>query len=104
MNKAIKTGLILAALTAIIPIVACAPTRTTESTGQYVDDSVITSKVKNDILQDADLKVLQIHVNTYKGTVQLSGFVDSSQAFARAGAVARAVEGVKAVQNDLAVK
>ena len=104
MNKAIKTGLILAALTAIIPIVACAPTRTTESTGQYVDDSVITSKVKNDILQDADLKVLQIHVNTYKGTVQLSGFVDSPQTFAKAGAVARAVEGVKAVQNDLAVK
>lgn len=104
MNKAIKTGLILAALSAIVPIVACAPTRTTESTGQYVDDSVITTKVKNDILQDAELKVLQIHVNTYKGTVQLSGFVDSAQTFARAGSVARSVEGVKAVQNDLVVK
>lgn len=104
MNKILKTSLILVALAALAPIVACAPTKTTESTGQYVDDSVLTTKVKNAVLQDDDLKVFQIHVITYKGTVQLSGFVDSQHAFSRAGVVARGVEGVRSVQNDLVVK
>ena len=104
MNRTLRTAAMLAMLGMIFPIVACAPTKTSESTGQYVDSSAITTKVKNAILQDPELKVMQIHVNTYKGTVQLSGFVDRSEMIARAGAVARDVEGVKAVQNDLSVK
>lgn len=103
MNKSIRTAVIFAGL-AILPIAACAPTATSESTGQYVDDSAVTTKVKSAILQDPELKVMEIHVVTYKDTVQLSGFVDSSRMIARAGAVARDVEGVKTVQNNLVVK
>lgn len=104
MSKTIRTIALITALAAILPAVACAPSRTAESTGQYVDNSAVTAKVKAAILEDPDLKVMQIHVNTFKDTVQLSGFVDTPQMAARAASVARQVEGVKAVQNDLIVK
>ena len=79
-------------------------TRTKQSTGQYVDDSVITTKVKTAILNEPTLKTFQINVKTYKAVVQLSGFVDSAQVVTKAGEVARAVEGVASVENDLVVK
>jgi len=82
----------------------CASNQKHESTGQYVDDSVITTKVKAAIFNEASLKTLQINVKTFKTTVQLSGFVDSAQSIARAGEVARHVEGVVSVKNDLVVK
>ena len=82
----------------------CAGTATRESTGEYIDASVLTSKVKTAIYNDPTLKVLQINVETFKGVVQLSGFVDSAQAAARAVEVARSVEGVKAVKNKMSVK
>jgi hyperosmotically inducible protein len=85
-------------------IVGCASTRTTESTGQYVDDSVITTEVKASLANDDFLKSFQISVETFKGTVQLSGFVNSEQAVAKAGEVARSVKGVKSVKNNLIVK
>jgi osmotically-inducible protein OsmY len=88
----------------VTAFLGCASTPTRESSGQYVDDSVITTKVKAAILDDASLKVFQISVKTYKGVVQLSGFVDSSQSVSKAGDVARGVEGVKSVKNDLLVK
>ena len=69
----------------------CAGTSTRESTGEYIDASVLTSKVKTAIYNDPMLKVLQINVETFKGVVQLSGFVDSAQAAARAVDVARSV-------------
>jgi osmotically-inducible protein OsmY len=75
-----------------------------ESAGQYLDDSVVTSKVKAAIYSEATLKTLQINVKTYKGQAQLSGFVDSSQSVIKAGQVAGRVEGVVAVKNDLIVK
>ncbi|KAB0663809.1 BON domain-containing protein [Oryzomonas japonica] len=75
-----------------------------ETTGQYVDDSVITTKVKAAIFGDKTLKTLQVTVKTFKGVVQLSGFVDSAQSAARAGEVAGSVAGVKEVKNDLVVK
>jgi hyperosmotically inducible periplasmic protein len=83
---------------------SCASSRTQESTGEYVDDSAITTKVKAAILQDPTLKTLQISVKTYKGVVQLSGFVDSKEMVARAGEVAGQVSGVREVKNDLVVK
>jgi osmotically-inducible protein OsmY len=83
---------------------ACAETRTTESTGEYVDNSVITAKVKSAILQDPALKVMQISVKTYKDVVQLSGFVDTAAMRAHAGSVASQVAGVGSVKNDLLVK
>jgi hypothetical protein len=78
--------------------------RTHESTGEYVDDSAITAKVKAAILEDPELKTLQISVKTFKGVVQLSGFVDSKEMVARAGEVAGQVSGVREVKNDLIVK
>lgn len=92
------------ALVLIAFITGCAATRHRESTGQYVDDTVITTKVKAEIFNDPMLKVLQINVETFKGVVQLSGFVNSAEVSARAAKVAKAVDGVKDVKNDLVVK
>jgi osmotically-inducible protein OsmY len=84
--------------------VGCAATTKHESTGQYVDDSVITSKVKAAILDQSGLKTMQINVKTYQGVVQLSGFVDSAQNVTKAGEVARNVKDVVSVENSLLVK
>jgi osmotically-inducible protein OsmY len=84
--------------------VACASTSKQESTGEYVDDSVITTKVKSLLAADDFLKSFEISVETYKGTVQLSGFVSSQQAVDKAGQITRSVKGVKSVKNDLIVK
>ena len=88
----------------IAVFVGCASTRKSESTGEYVDDSTITTKVKAAIFNDPALKVFQINVETFKGVVQLSGFVDSAQNASKAGEVARGVGGVKSVKNNLIVK
>ncbi|WP_300464552.1 BON domain-containing protein [Desulfobacula sp.] len=85
-------------------VAGCAGTHHKESTGEYVDDSVITTKVKAQIFDDPMLKVLQITVETFKGEVQLSGFVNSATASARAVEVAKKVKGVKSVKNSLIVK
>lgn len=82
----------------------CASTSTREGTGEYVDDSVITTKVKYAIAQDPQLKVTEINVETYKGRVQLSGFVSQRSDIGRATEVASRVKGVKSVANDLRVK
>jgi osmotically-inducible protein OsmY len=94
----------LVLLMLIATFAACASTRTQESTGEYVDDSVITTKVKSLLAADDFLKSFQISVETYKGVVQLSGFVNSQQAVDKAGQLARSVPGVKSVKNDLIVK
>jgi osmotically-inducible protein OsmY len=88
----------------IAGFVACASTSKQESTGEYVDDSVITTKVKSLLAADDFLKSFEISVETYKGTVQLSGFVGSKQAVDKAGEIARSVKGVNSVKNDLIVK
>jgi osmotically-inducible protein OsmY len=88
----------------IILVAGCAGGTTHESTGEYLDDSVLTTKVNTSILGDSRLKLLQINVETFKGVVQLSGFVDSAAAAARAVELARKVPGVKSVNNSLIVK
>jgi osmotically-inducible protein OsmY len=88
----------------MVAFVACASTSKQESTGQYVDDSVITTKVKALLAEDDFLKSFKISVETYKGTVQLSGFVGSEKAVDKAGEIASSVKGVKSVKNDLIVK
>jgi len=88
----------------LITLVACASTRTRESTGEYVDDSVITTKVKSLLASDDFFKSFQIGVETYRGVVQLSGFVNSQQAVDKAAQITRSVQGVKSVKNDLIVK
>jgi osmotically-inducible protein OsmY len=82
----------------------CASTRTQSSAGEYVDDSVITTKIKALIAEDDFLKSFQISVETYKGVVQLSGFVNSKDAVNKAGQIARSVKGVTSVKNNLIVK
>jgi osmotically-inducible protein OsmY len=88
----------------IAVFLGCASTPKREGTGEYFDDSAITTKVKAEILNEPSLKVFQINVETFKGEVQLSGFVDSAQRVQKAGEVARSVKGVKSVKNNLIVK
>ena len=88
----------------IAGFMACASTSKQEGAGEYVDDSVITTKVKSQLAGDDFLKSFEITVETYKGIVQLSGFVGSQMAVNKAGEIARGVQGVKSVKNDLIVK
>jgi len=88
----------------LVSVVGCASTSKHEGTGEYIDDSVITAKVKAAILDEPMLKVAEINVETYKGAVQLSGFVSSQAAANKAVELARGVRGVKSVKNDMRVK
>jgi osmotically-inducible protein OsmY len=84
--------------------IGCAATAEKESTGEYMDDSVITAKVKKAIFKEDSLKSSEINVETFKGVVQLSGFVSSQADINKAVEVARGVEGVTSVKNDMRVK
>lgn len=88
----------------VLALTACGSTPQQASTGQIIDDSVVTTKVKAAIFEEPTLKSLQISVETYKGIVQLSGFVNSSSVALKASEVARKIEGVKGVKNSLVVK
>jgi len=94
----------LVLLMLISTFVACASTPTRESTGEYVDDSVITTKVKSLLAADDFLKSFQIGVETFKGVVQLSGFVNTQKAVDKAVEITRSVKGVTSIKNDLVVK
>ena len=100
----VKTFATLLCAVTLMGALGCASSRTHEGTGQYVDDSVITTKVKAAIMGEPGLKVSEINVETYKGVVQLSGFVSSRADINGAVRVASAVGGVKSVTNDMQVK
>ena len=85
-------------------LLGCASTSKQEGTGEYVDDTVITSKVKAAIFNDSSLKSAEINVETFKGVVQLSGFVNSREDINKAAQVARGVQGVVSVKNDMRLK
>ncbi|MEQ1775801.1 MAG: BON domain-containing protein [Burkholderiales bacterium] len=85
-------------------LLGCASTPQSEGTGEYVDDTVITTKVKAAIFNEPSLKVFQVNVETFKGRVQLSGFVATQDNINRAVEVARGVPGVKTVANDMRLK
>mgnify|MGYP001579414881 CR=1 FL=1 len=85
-------------------LLGCAGTPTKEGTGEYFDDTVITSKVKASIFNEPSLKSAEINVETFKGTVQLSGFVRSGADINKAVELARGIDGVKSVKNDMRVK
>lgn len=99
-----RISAVLAAIMLATTVAGCAGSRTQESTGQYFDDAAITTKVKTAIFNDPNLKANEIAVETYKGVVQLSGFVASKSEINRAVEVARSVNGVKSVKNDIHVK
>jgi len=96
------TALALSAL--LITLSACAATNTSESTGQYVDNSVLTAKVKTAIFNEPTLSSTEISVETYKGEVQLSGFVSSIDQTRKAVEIAKSIPGVTSVKNDMRVK
>ena len=104
MNKRYRfAGYVVLAMI-LVALVACASTSKQESTGEYIDDSVITTKVKTLLAADDFLKSFQISVETNKGAVQLSGFVSSQSAVDKAVQITRSVSGVKSVKNSLIVK
>ena len=94
----------LAGVLLMATALGCASTAKQEGTGEYVDDTVITGKVKAAIFNEPTLKSAEINVETFKGVVQLSGFVSSQAAENKAVEVARAVGGVKSVKNDMRLK
>ncbi len=101
MTKRILPGLVLAMA---LLVGGCASTSNSSSVGEYIDDSVITTKVKSKLAASKETSALAISVETYKGVVQLSGFVSSQEEIAAAQAIAAGVQGVTSVQNNLAVK
>lgn len=98
----IKSSLAVICLSAMLA--ACGSTPTSKSTGEYFDDAAITVKVKAAFVEDKQVKVNDITVDTYKGTVQLSGFANSAAEIDRAVRIASSVPGVKTVNNDIRVK
>lgn len=88
----------------LISLLSCASTPKSSSTGEYLDDTVITTKVKALLVKDTALKSFQVSVETFKGVVQLSGFVDTDKTRDKAGWIARSVKGVKSVKNNLILK
>jgi osmotically-inducible protein OsmY len=103
--KSFKSSSIsILAIVAAAGLIGCASTSRSEGTGEYVDDTVITGKVKAAILEEPTLKSAEINVETFKGTVQLSGFVASSGDIDTAVMTAKHVKGVKVVKNDMRLK
>lgn len=96
--RLILAGVVLALLT------ACAPSGTHRGTGEYVDDTAISARIKTALAADPEVKATEVQVETYKGTVQLSGFVESSESAARAAKIAHDTRGVKEVRNSMVVR
>jgi hyperosmotically inducible protein len=95
---------LLISLVLVVSLTGCAGGKKLESTGEYFDDIAITTKVKASILENSQLSIMQINVETFKGIVQLSGFVNSNEISAKAADVAKTVKGVKKVNNSLVIK
>ena len=88
----------------MLSALGCGSTPQQSSTGQYIDDTAITTKVKTGLFNEPTLKSGQISVETYKSVVQLSGFVDSAASMDKAVAIARSVQGVSSVKNDMRLR
>ena len=103
MNQLKRSASAVFLALALATLTSCAATPARESTGEFVDDAAITAKVKAAILDQPTLKVLHIHVETFKGAVRLSGTAASQSAVDKAVEVARSVDGVTSVENELQV-
>jgi len=102
-DKVKYLGLVVCLPTALASF-GCAGTRTHESNGEYIDNSAVTAKVKAALVDDPSVSAMQVKVKTFKGVVQLSGFVDTPQQKQRAEEIARGIDGVREVQNNISVK
>ncbi len=89
---------------ALVAVLGCAGNATRQSTGEYIDDTVITARVKTALIRDEEVKAGEVNVETFKGVVQLSGFVSSRAAVARAVEIARGIDGVTSVKNDMRIR
>ena len=94
----------LVLVVAFSSMLGCASTSNHEGPGEYIDDSVITTKVKAAVLNEPSLKTTEVNVETYKGIVQLSGFVTSEADISKAAELARSIKGVASVKNDMRLK
>lgn len=99
-----RTLLIAGIIGTTTVMAGCASTRTQQSAGEYASDAAITTKVKAALLEAKDVRAVDVNVETFRKTVQLSGFVDSPAQAARAVSITRGVDGVESVKNDLRVK
>lgn len=99
-----RIATVLLCTSVVFGFVGCSSTPTQESTGQYLDDTAVTAKVKAAIFNDPTVSSAEINVETFKGTVQLSGFVQSAADMAKAVKLVQGVHGVRAVRNDMRVK
>ncbi len=104
MKSIIKRLSVFLMAAMMVALVGCASTAKHEGTGEYVDDTVITAKVKAAFVNEPTLKATEINVETFKGTVQLSGFVADPASIGKAVEVTRGVKGVQNVKNDIRVK
>lgn len=103
MKRKQFTQIVLAAMMALV-LAACAGTSKQESTGEYIDDTILTTRVKTALLNDPLVSGLAVNIETYKGTVQLSGFVKSVAERNRAVDLARGVKGIRQVKNDILIR
>ena len=104
MNRINRTIAALLSAMVLAVMLGCGSTPQREGTGEYIDDTVITTKVKAVLLADPDTKVLQVNVETFKGVVQLSGFVSTQAIASRAVELTRAIKGVTEVKNDMRLR
>ncbi len=102
--KVVSLSTILAGASTAAIFSGCSSTATRESTGEYIDDAALTTKVKAAFVKDEMVKARQVNVETFKGTVQLSGFVNSPEEKARAAELAAGISGVRNVTNNIAIK
>jgi hyperosmotically inducible protein len=103
-TKVLGLILCLGALPLVTMVTGCAGDRYHQSTGEAIDDHGISGRVKSALSNDAEYKYEGVDVDTFKGTVQLSGFVDTHAQKSRAASIARSIEGVKDVENNITVK
>jgi osmotically-inducible protein OsmY len=104
MNNITRTIAACAVALVMLSALGCASTAKREGTGEYVDNAVLTTKVKTAIFNEPTLKSAEVNVESFKGVVQLSGFVSSAAAKAKAVEIARGVAGVKSVKDDMRLK
>ena len=104
LSKNLSTAALCLMLGASLVSVGCSSTPTSSSTGQQIDDTTITTKVKAKMVDDPAVSALNIKVETFKGTVQLSGFANNATEVNRAVEIARGTDGVKSVKNDIRLK
>lgn len=103
-NTILPVGIILSLVIATPMLSGCAATEDRPSTGQYIDDRAITAKVKAELLEDPVTDGLSINVDTFKGEVSLNGFVGSAEEKRHAGDIAKSINGVRTVNNNLEMK